>query len=279
MDLAKPNPSPNNNAQSIIDNLPKPILYSEHEIGDGGHMAVPEKFKLIDLEVAMAAPRRAKGTVTLDDDTSFVSYVNAMGGAPIFCTIRDNQQRPEFVAVFNGHAGPNEPGWGDLRAVFGPTPSVEWARWTKSNGQLQEQAAFATWLEDNAKDIAEAPGCPTAAQMLEMALSFESTQDARLRSSIRLQNGGVELTYVNKEDEATVQKMRMFDRFAIGIAPFRGGTNYEIKARLRYRVRDSKVHFWYELIRSDLVLEDAVKDLATRIQIGTDSPLYYGFYS
>ena len=71
------------------------------------------------------------------------------------------------------------------------------------------------WIEDNLRDITTAEGFPSGAMMLEMALNMEAQQEARFRSKVRLQSGGVALEYVATDDDATVQKMAIFERFAL----------------------------------------------------------------
>lgn len=108
------------------------------------------------------------------------------------------------------------------------------------------------------------------------SLDLEVNQDARFKSSVRLQSGGQELVYVDKEDDATLKRMKVFDRFALGIAPFYNGQPYQLVARLRYRAKEGAVSFWYELIRPDLVLQDAAKAEIAMIMDLTKVPVVLG---
>ena len=112
--------------------------------------------------------------------------------------------------------------------------------------------------------------------MLEMALTFEANQDMRFKSAIRLQNGGVQMSFVQDDDAQTLQKMQVFDRFSIGLPVFWNGDAYRIDARLRYRVRDGKLTFWFELIRQDKVLEAATQTLIGQIREKTGNPFFFG---
>ncbi|MBI3146317.1 MAG: DUF2303 family protein, partial [Pseudogulbenkiania sp.] len=119
-------------------------------------------------------------------------------------------------------------------------------------------------------------GMPTGTQMLEMAMNLEANQDSRFKSNIRLQSGGTELAFVQKEDDATLEKMRLFERFSIGIPPFFNGSNFRIDARLRYRVRDGKLTFWFELIREDKVLQAAAEEEIAKIADATGITVLQG---
>lgn len=112
--------------------------------------------------------------------------------------------------------------------------------------------------------------------MLRMAIDFEAKQDMRFKSALRLQSGGVDLAFVQQEDNGTLEKMKLFDRFAIGIPVFWGDAAYRVEARLRYRVREGKLSFWFELIRSDKVLEAAANAIVDKITDAVQMPIFLG---
>ena len=70
--------------------------------------------------------------------------------------------------------------------------------------------------------------------------------------------------------------MQLFERFAIGIPVFWNGDAYQITARLKYRVRDGKVSFWYELERTDVVFEAAARELIAAVRAGAEVPFFFG---
>ena len=97
-----------------------------------------------------------------------------------------------------------------------------------------------------------------------------------LRHEGLLQNGGVQMSFVQDDDAQTLQKMQVFDRFSVGMPVFWNGEAYRIDARLRYRVRDGKLTFWFELIRPDKVLEAATTTLIQIIREKTGNPFFFG---
>lgn len=231
--------------------------------------------------IALApAPRRKVARVELLDADSLGTYINRhkhTESTTLWCEADYRQGNVAFTAIINDHAGAgNGAQWRDHRATYTPVKSEEWRRWFGQNAQAMKQVEFAVFLEDNMRDIAGGEGLPSAAQMLEMALQFEAKQDMRLKSHIRLQSGGVEMNFVQDDDAGTVEKMRIFDRFRLGIPVFWNGDAYAIDARLRYRVRDGAVVFWFELIRPDKVLEDATKTLIAKITDATEVPFFFG---
>lgn len=233
-----------------------------------------------DDEKLLPAPARKRAKIKTNDADSFIGYVKRHG-SPTNCTIwgtADYQAGDVgFLAIINDHGDDADKAqWRDHTARFAPTFSTEWKRWISSNKTPMTQAAFAAFIEDNLKDITGGENSPSGAQMLEMALSFEANQDMRFKSAIRLQNGGVQMAFTQDDDSQTLAKMQMFERFAVGIPVFWAGDAYRIEARLRYRVREGKLSFWYELMREDKTLEAATTELITKIRDGAGMPFFFG---
>jgi uncharacterized protein YfdQ (DUF2303 family) len=168
----------------------------------------------------------------------------------------------------------------DHKATHVPEKSVEWATWISKAGfgNAMGQMEFAAFLEENLKDItATDDGMPSGSAMLQMALDFEAKQDMRFKSAVRLQSGGVRMEYVADEDKNTVESMKVFERFQIAVPVLRDDTSrYPITARLRYRQRDGKLAFWYELIRADLVMEHSARALVENIRTRAGLPFFFG---
>lgn len=275
--MSFPHSPERNIADSLADHLPKPQAMGEVMPFGGGsvrYVALPENFKIekLDDEQLLGGPRRAKGTASMADAQSFIAYVqqHASAATKVWCDFDPQTYKLRFTAVLDDHQ-PAFAGWREHRVVYEPRASAEWKTWTGKDRQPMEQVAFAGFLEDNAEDINTGPEnkFPTSLDMLRMATEFEANGERRCKSIVRLQGGGVRLTYVDDEDENTQQQMQAFERFMIGLPVFWAGPGYRIEARLKYRT-GSKVAFWYELIRPDRAHESAAMDLieTVRKQLG-----------
>ena len=157
--------------------------------------------------------------------------------------------------------------------------SNEFKTWTSNNKNPMNQLEFALFIENNLLDIngdKGEDGLPTGAQMMQMALNLEVTQDSRIKSAVRLQSGGIRLEYVNDDDDATQKTMSVFEKFAIGIPVFWNGDCFKIEARLRYKKDGSKINFWYELVRDDKTFEHAALDMIKKIKTDTQLPFFMG---
>lgn len=251
--------------------LPVPQLL--HSIGDDATtfmaIAVPKGMTLeqIDLTKHLPAPQRIQAAAVVHDMPSLVEYLkrHAQEGSAVWVKLDPVTYALTFKAQIDEHMH-NAPSWRQHTCTYTPRLSVEWERWKQANAEPMEQARFATFIEDNLADIASKEGRPAGTDMLQMALQFEAKQDMRLKSHIRLQSGAVKLEYVAADDDATIQRMEMFDRFALGIPVFAGGERWAIEARLKYRAREGKAVFWFELIRPDLVHEAAARAEVQRLR-------------
>lgn len=278
--------TPQNLAETLARVLPEAKLIKEIDTGIDklykAHVAVPKGFELkdinIDLEQFLPNPRATNATSALTDVESFLAYVSrhAMTNTVVWCDFNPQTYQLAFKAVFDEHAK-DEAGWRRHSATFAPSPSNEWTIWTERNKKTFNQVEFSEFLERQELDIAVKEGMPSSSEMMNMATNFEASSEKRLRSSLRLQDGSVRLEYIEGEDEKTVQQMKLFERFAIGIPVFWAGPGYLIEVRLKYRSSAGKVSFHYELIRPDRSHEAAAKELIEKVRQGIGSvPLLMG---
>lgn len=272
-----------NLAETLAREMKTPIEIISEPGGNIKRLALPPGWQLIEKDddtKLLLTPRRKLARVKLHDPLSFIDYTvrhGSLADTTIWCIANYKAGSVTFTAIINDH-GEDElaTGWRDHRATFCPEFSEEWSRWNTHNRKPFSQVEFAAFIEDNLKDIACVDGSASGAQMLEMAIAFEANQDMRFKSAVRLQNGGVQMSFVQDDDAQTLQKMQAFDRFSLGMPVFWNGEPYRQDARLRYRVRDGKLAFWFELIRQDKVLEAATQTLISTIREKTGNPFFFG---
>lgn len=249
------------------------------EYGGSPYCTIPDGYKLHDLERLLPQPNRKRGKVITSDSDGFIFYVVKHGAhdlTVIYADIDSEKNHFNLTALLDDHAQ-NAAFWRDHRCEFKPKLAVEWARWVGKQKTPMSQSDFAAWLEDNLPDIADVPGMPSGTDILQMALGFEATADKRMRSKISLQSGGYQLEYVDDEDKDTRTRMQVFERFTLGLPVFDGSDSaYPLEARLKYREKDGKLTFWFELIRHDRVFKRAVVDELNKIKTATEYPVIAG---
>jgi uncharacterized protein YfdQ (DUF2303 family) len=214
--------------------------------GDGG--ARVESLAPLRLE----QPPRVRQGLTLHEVHSFIAYVNEFKdhSSRIFADIAER----DLEAVLDYHISGVEPRWCEHRAVLTLQHSESWKRWTAASGRAMAQIVFAQFIEDNLLDVA----WPSGAEIIEVSRSLEAKMNVSFASAVRLDNGEQQFTYEEQiSGTAARGTLKVPDRFTLGLPVFQGGEKYALEARLRYRIKDGGLAMWVDLVRSDLVLEDA----------------------
>jgi uncharacterized protein YfdQ (DUF2303 family) len=247
------------------------------------HLALPKGYEHkkveVDLEQHLYAPRALKAAAVLADTDSFTAYVkrHATSDTVVWCEFNPQDFRLSFKAVFDEHGAQGKQAWRRHSAHYTPAMSAEWQVWHGQNTKSMAQLTFAEFLEANDGDINGSEGFPTSADMMQMAGNFEINCDKRLKSVVRTTDGGMALEFVDQSDDATVEKMRMFSKFQLGIPIFWAGAGFLLQARLKHRIREGKAYFHYELIRPDYAHETAARKVIEDVTEGIgDTPLLFG---
>jgi uncharacterized protein YfdQ (DUF2303 family) len=227
-----------------------------------------------DLERLQEHPNRQTGRVALTDADSFVSYVNRYRDEN-GTTIWSNVDNGTVTAVLNDHEQvADTAGWADHRATLQLKLTDDWKFWAQHDGKLLNQTAFAEHLEEGALNIKT----PSAADMLEIASTFQAKRGVAFKSSTRLQSGEVGLQY----EETIAAKVgakgtiEVPESFTLALQPFDGGPEYEIAARFRYRIVDSTLALGYKLNRPDIVKRAAFNDITASVSDGVQLPIMAG---
>jgi uncharacterized protein YfdQ (DUF2303 family) len=230
------------------------------------------KVEILDLEKHRKSPFDKRGAVTLFQGESLTAYVNRHKDDQT--QIYADVEAASIVAVLNDH-GPvaTVPGWADHRATLKLRTTPEWERWIRNDGNLLNQVAFAELIEVGYLDIVE----PPAADMLELAQTFQARSKAEFRSATVLQSGQRQLRYEETIDAkaGTTGQIEIPPFFTLGIAPFEGTDPYRIKALLRYRLSEGHLSIGYILERPQDVLRSAFADIVGEVAETTSvEPLY-----
>lgn len=258
--------------RAVIDTAQQAV---DPSVVEAGYLAVANvgpgaRICVIDLESKSPNPRRKRATVTLHTAVALAAYVNNHHEGDATALYGD-ADTTTVVAVLNGHAS-RQPssdeqreaqlgtaGWGDHRATLQLRKTPEWRAWTDADGQAFDQVAFAEFIEDHQADIVD----PPAADMLELAKTFEAKSDANFKSAIRLDSGQRRLTFEETiAARAGVEgNIEVPELVTLGLRPFDGTEPYRIQARFRFRVASGSVKFVVVLDRPDLVLRSAFDDV------------------
>lgn len=187
-------------------------------------------------------PRRRRGSVDVYDVDSLLRLVTDLGAEHGAVRIYGAPGAMQFVAVLNDDDG--QAGWADHRIVLQVRRTPEWQRWRDHQG-LGDQASFAEHIERCRADIV----APPAADMLEIAQSFQATIDASFRGGARLKDGARQIGYVESVNATAGQEGHLVvpDAMSLRLRLFEGGGLAEIEAPIRFRIRSGALSIGYEL--------------------------------
>lgn len=254
-------------------------------------------------------PERRRGTAELSDLDSFIAHANRFKDADSILFANQLATPPTLLAVFDYHrAEPQPDPQSKTSSNASPPPSRarhcqhrgryafpfsnEWTAWTGRNASHMDQAQFAEWIEnrigdlivpsdlgETAHDFIDRLGANFAspAKVFDLSRGLAVRVSTKLSQKKNLQNGETQFVFVSEHQDAeTGAPLTVPGAFLLAIPVFRNGPRYQIPVRLRYRVGENAVRWFYELYRHDLCFDDAFKDACTKAQTETGLPLLYG---
>jgi uncharacterized protein YfdQ (DUF2303 family) len=233
--------------------------------GTASYAVVPKGYELKSLEEFLPRPLRVRQDIALQDTDSFIAYVNDFKTADV-TRIFFNSEAEEFTAVLDYHDNSDEASWCGHKADYKPRRSVEFTTWMGMNRKAMPQVDFARFLEENMPDIKE----PPSADLLQVALTFEAKRSVDFSSGLRLASGQIQFQY-DETIRGTAQKgtIEVPEQFVLGVAIHVNGPAYRIPVRLRWRLQEAKLQFWYEIVRPHKFIEDALREILLRVATDT----------
>lgn len=237
----------------------------------------------LNLEHLRDTPRTPRGAAIHTNPAGFAAYVLRLAGDGT--TVWADAPNNRVTAVFNDHESADAGGWRDHTATLRATLDEDWTAWHNQSGKLITQEAFAEFIEEHYSAIdgeaaAGQPAGPSAADMLEIAQTFQAARAASFERATRLQSGDVQLRW---KEETTASaghrgQLEVPTQFALRLAPYEGVDPVRVVALLRYRIRDGELRIGFKLHRADDVLRAAFERLAETVATGLENrvPLYRG---
>lgn len=208
-------------------------------------------------------PRRDRGSTQVTDLGSFINLVNRALPTHTNTVIFANVDQASVTAVFNYD------GWRDHRVKLVLTPTPEWTHWRSLDEKLVGQLAFAEHIEDGLSAIVS----PPAADLLEIAQSFQATRTVKFESGRRLANGDVNFVYTEETGATAGQRgeLAIPEIFNLGLSVFKGGQTDTIPARFRHRATQEGLRIGYKLDRPEEFKEAAFNAVVTDLSERFDS--------
>ena len=219
-------------------------------------------------------PRHKTGTVTVTDVPSFLAVYgkHASPDAEVYA----DRTRGAVTAILDAHTPfGGVPQWQGHRAVLHLKHTEAFNAWSGINGKYMSQTSFAEFIEDRRADIVE----PAAADVLELAQTFQATTKVDFKSSSILKSGQRQLSYVESVAATAGQRgdMTIPDHLQLAIAVYEGATVADaVTARLRFRINDGKLNLAVILDQLSDVVHAAFEGVIADVQAGVPVPVLRG---
>lgn len=246
-------------------------------------------------------PRFRRGIARMTSVDSFIEHVNRFKdeGSAVFAN--DDRAGPSLQAVIDYHPEGSDdavaPRFGKHRTIFDFPVSDEWKVWTGQTGKVMAMVEFAAFLEDHINDvlhmitgedeisedvrefIARTGGNMTIAspsQLFDLARNLQVNENSVVREVLNLSSGEGQVLFNAEHSDAAGAPLKVPGLFMIGIPVFRNGPIYRLPARLRYRKKEGRILFWFDLWRTDRTFDAAFDETLVRVGVDTGLPVFRG---
>lgn len=219
------------------------------------HIVYPDNVRVDSLEKFMIEPCRMKISETL---VNFPSYLETLADRidPEQGTVYVKQSSHikfrnfRFYGVQkDGRLGKD---WRD-DVVFNCEPdyTLKAKDWLNKDEEGLSQEAFALFLDKHIQDIVVPDDknlrMPTQMELYNFVTTLEDSKNERFARKVNVQNGDVSVFIEKTCDDGTVERLKMFDRFAIQLQIFEGFPALQLTVKLRFRITEGQVKFFYDI--------------------------------
>lgn len=246
------------------------------------------------------APKCYRGVARVTRIESFIDHVTRFKDPASALFAKDDMERPELMAVLDYSLGRidgevHAPRYGQHRTLFQFPLSDEWKKWTGKNGAKMGLTEFAEFIEDRFIDVEQvtdvsklngdiqklvgtvgAASLASPSALIELSRGLKVHVKDEVTNAASIASGEVEVQFKSEHTDKFGNKLSVPSLFILNIPVFARGEVYRVAARLRYRVKDGALTFWYELWGIDRVFELAFTDVCEAAREKTGLPLIYG---
>lgn len=247
------------------------------DIGAETHFIVKDGYSVQTLDNKMLAPNRKKGSKTFVSAKSFCSYVNKHKDSDETVIIADEDEG-NICAILNDH-GVSAAQWSDFKAKLKLGFSEQWKIWYENAHPRRtnafSQAAFADFIEDNRADMKTGIFKDSAGEDVEnlsplelsaLVINLNITSEEKFSSKIDRVTGEEKLFYEN--EETGKGEIVLPRQIFLAIPVYRGGDLFEVKVRLRRRIKGGTASFHYIIDQIPLLKEAAFEKICQRVTNG-----------
>jgi uncharacterized protein YfdQ (DUF2303 family) len=243
------------------------------------------------IEEYRLRPERRSGTANVTTLASFIALVlrHQDEDSAIFAAM--DWRAPGFTAVVDYHraGAEHEPRWLRHRINYAFPLSEQWKTWNGKNAMPMSQGDFAVFIEDNIADLSAPKDTENdelqhlfrtrvadPAEIVQLSRGLAVSVDAKVKRAVTLQSGEGEMIFDEVHRDGAGEKLTVPGVFMLALPVFFRGMHVRLPVRLRYRVKDGSVIWFYQLWRPDTYVTDAITKDRDAVRVETGLPIYEG---
>ncbi len=243
------------------------------------------------LEEYRLRPERRTGTATAQTLQSFIALVNRHKDADSAVFADMDWQKPGFTAVIDYHGAGDDHAPRHLghRIAYAFPLSEEWKTWLARDGKAMTQLDFAAFIEDRIADLSAPRDTEVdaieslfrtriadPAEVVNLSRGLAVAVDSKVARAVTLQSGEGEMVFEEVHRDGGGQKLTIPGVFMVALPVFFRGAPARLPVRLRYRVKDGAVIWFYQLWRPDTYVTEAILRDRDAVAVETGLPIYEG---
>jgi uncharacterized protein YfdQ (DUF2303 family) len=241
------------------------------------------------FEPYRTAPKRREGIARATTLQSFIDLTNRHKDEHSVIFAKTQWPEPKLTAVIDYHQADHAPRFGKHKVEYAFPLTEEFKAWIEANGKVMSQGDFASFVEDRVAELA-APYDTEAAEyerlfkttvalpneMVNLSRGLQVHVAASVKHNVVLQSGEGEIQFTEEHQNSLGEKITVPGVFMISVPAFQDGEPVRIPARLRYRVREGKIIWHYQLYKWDFWLRVRVKNDLEAVAVATLLPYFEG---
>lgn len=210
-------------------------------------------------------PRQVVASAKLQTSGSLKTYLNRFKNtdsvlfaditANILHAVIDYHGAGHDQAGFTGELTPKS---GQHSAILQLPKSKEWDVWTAHNEKLMSHEGFASFLEENALDVAY----PNGGDLLELCRDLQVKSGTEFKSSIRM---GDTVKFEYKRDNE-INELQLPSEFTISIPVYFGEPPIGLRCLTRRKIDDGNLFLGYKIVRLENARQAEFQRIVSDVQ-------------
>lgn len=236
-------------------------------------------------------PARKSGTAKMLTLKSFIDLTNRHKTADSAVFANTNWEKPGFVAVIDYHEDKTAglAAFAKHRIAYDFPLSEEWKKWVEKDGEPMDQGAFAAFLEDRIAELSSpmdaekaawerdfSTTVATPAELIRLSRGLQVNVESRVKANVTLASGAGQISWEEDHKDSDGKPILVPGMFCLSVAPFFMGDPVRVPVRLRYRVRNGAVVWFYQIYRPDVAVTTRVLSDLAQVVAETALPAFEG---